>query len=374
MPDISKIRLEDNIYNIKDQTARNNLQNINEHIDIEESNKTIFLGDSYIEGYSPDGNIAENERFAQVFCKLMGITDYQIFYRGGIGFYQEVANINILRLLQNNIDNITNKDLVKNIIVPIGWNDCYSANSTKQNISNAIRDFVEYCKIQFPNATVYIAQVGYCTSFTENNREARLYRLQEQVTPAYANTSVVNGKTYVFLNGLQYTLHNSDLMSSDGVHPNVNGHLELAKQLYNAFKSQAFVHYTEYFQPTLLNPSGASLANIEFVVNSNNNIKQIGLNDFSIAYNADNRQNFIVSRFTQICNNTSKTVRPVYKISFPCSFLMIDSDDNTHLVNGMLEFENGTIGIQLTLRENLTNIGYIRAFPSYQWIASNDLI
>lgn len=374
MADISKIRLQNETYNIKDQTARDNLQNINEHINIEESNKTIFLGDSYIEGYSPDGNIPENERFAQVFCKLMGITDFQVFYRGGIGFYQEVANINILRLLQNNIDNISNKELVKNIIVPIGWNDCYSANSTKQNISNAIRDFVEYCKIQFPNATVYIAQVGCCTSFTENNRNERMYRLMEQVAPAYANTSVVNGKSYVFLNGLQYTLHNSDLMSSDGVHPNVNGHLELAKQLYNAFKSQAFVHYTEYFQPTLFNPSGASLANIEFVVNSNNNVKQIGLNDFSIAYNSDNRQNFIVSRFTQICNNTSKTLRPVYNISFPCSFLMIDSENNTHLVNGMLEFENGTIGIQLTLRENLTNIGYIRAFSTYQWTAISDLI
>mgnify|MGYP007022376586 CR=1 FL=1 len=44
MADISKIRLEDETYNIKDQTARDNLENINEHINIEESNK-IYINE-----------------------------------------------------------------------------------------------------------------------------------------------------------------------------------------------------------------------------------------------------------------------------------------------------------------------------------------
>lgn len=57
MPDISKIQLENTVYDIKDVTARNSIETINNQIKNYEdlfnntNNKFCIVGDSIAEGY-----------------------------------------------------------------------------------------------------------------------------------------------------------------------------------------------------------------------------------------------------------------------------------------------------------------------------------
>ena len=78
MADISKIQLDNAVYNIKDETARNDLANYETSNDAEIANlklprtffrnkKYILIGDSYGDGYTPDGNVTSWQEMFKSF-------------------------------------------------------------------------------------------------------------------------------------------------------------------------------------------------------------------------------------------------------------------------------------------------------------------
>ena len=84
MADISKIQLkgtndEEVVYNIKDETARNEITNINNQINLK---NTIFIGDSFIQMF-PDDN------WALSLKNKLGLSYNQvyIFGEGGAGMF-----------------------------------------------------------------------------------------------------------------------------------------------------------------------------------------------------------------------------------------------------------------------------------------------
>ncbi len=104
MGDFDKINILGTVVNVKDSTARNLINTTNNNLD-ELSKKVtklhhksyIFIGDSYTQGYSPDGNISNT--FVNQIISNLQIVDFKIYANGGASFAN--SNNNFLTLLKN---------------------------------------------------------------------------------------------------------------------------------------------------------------------------------------------------------------------------------------------------------------------------------
>lgn len=238
MSDFDKINILGRTINVKDSTARSGLENTNIKLNntITALNNTntnlnntntdlnalstkvtklhhksyIFIGDSYTQGYSPDGNIS-NTFVNQIISKLK-ITDFKISSNGGASF-ADSAN-NFLTLLKNT--NVADKNSITNIIVFGGYND-YSWSKT--DITTGMINFFNYAKTNYPNAIISVGYVGFCT-------DSSTYNMRANSVSVYNEVSGQLGGNY--LSGCEYILHNTNVMSSDGIHPNITGHKMLA--------------------------------------------------------------------------------------------------------------------------------------------------
>ena len=101
MADISKIRLENETYNIKDETARNNIAILNRLL----NKKIVIIGDSY--------SVTDNQpsQWINKFQELTGISDITTNAKGGVGFCNVVDGTNFNMLLNN----VTSSDDVTDI-------------------------------------------------------------------------------------------------------------------------------------------------------------------------------------------------------------------------------------------------------------------
>ena len=212
--------------------------NINNAIDLINSEKTLMIGDSYALGVNPNNDTLT--AYPQIFKNLMGLdnNNFKLIAEAGSGFLRAGTNNHtFLELLQSQINNITNKDTYKNIILCGGYNDNeYSLT----NLRNAIISFVNYCYSQFENATVYIGCIGYRREVTQSAQTIRR-NIAGAVYPAYANNVSVNllTKPYVYLNGVENILKTLPVsyMYSDNAHPNQAGQNALGQGIFQAFKT-----------------------------------------------------------------------------------------------------------------------------------------
>lgn len=215
MADISKIRLENATYNIKDTNARGRL-------DILELKGTIMIGDSYGVGTTAGGEITG---WCDRLKTLMNLSndDYFKFVEGGAGFVQKGQyNHNFLELLQNSISFITDTSKIKNIIVCAGYNDKYQNSSL---VNSAIYSFINYCKSNFSNATIYIGMCGVSSAVTTEGANIRK-SLYNDILRCYQNCINYGA---IYLNNIEFVLRNyGDFMSSDTIHPNNSGYDNLA--------------------------------------------------------------------------------------------------------------------------------------------------
>lgn len=312
--DISNIRLLNQDYNIKDETARNNITNINNVINFENNKRSILLSDSYFD-YSPDETITEQNRYWYKFFKMINITDYYAYNMGGIGFFQKVNNVNFQTLLENHYNDIPNKDTIKYIFVFGGYNDSYLDSTTIQNINDAINNFVAYCKTNYPNATVVIGEIGYDTNRTlEGSR--RRYNINSKVIPAYCNTTYNSDYSYVYLPNLNYCLHNTLYMSTDGIHPNTTGHNQLANAIYSSFNNGYMQIPAPQEYVTCTSTVENSNANIELFVQNNIPNVSIRINTFYINFNGT-LPSFTHNNVTEIASfANSKVLLPTYRNKF----------------------------------------------------------
>lgn len=231
MSDFDKFNILGTDIHVKDSTARNDIKDTNTKLNntIAELNTTntnldalstkvtklhhkgyIFIGDSYTQGYSPDGNISNT--FVNQIISNLKITDAKISANGGASFAN--SDNNFLTLLKNT--NVTDKNSITNIIVFGGHND-YSWSKT--DIATGMRNFFNYAKTNYPNAIISIGYVGFCTDSSTYNKRA-------DSVSVYNEMSGELGGNY--LSGCEYILHNTNEMSSDGIHPNITGHKMLA--------------------------------------------------------------------------------------------------------------------------------------------------
>lgn len=224
MSDFDKINILGTTINVKDSIARSGIENTNAMLNTTNTNLAalsnkvtklhhkgyIFIGDSYTQGYSPDGNISNT--FVNQIINNLKITDVKISANGGASFAN--SDNNFLTLLKN--INVTDKNSITNIVVFGGYND-YSWSKT--DIITGMTNFFNYAKTNYPNAIISIGYVGFCTDSSTYNKRADSVSIYNEVSGHLGGN---------YLSGCEYILHNTNEMSSDGIHPNITGHKMLA--------------------------------------------------------------------------------------------------------------------------------------------------
>ena len=199
----------------------------NERIDgllIDAERKYLFIGDSYSQGYSHDGN---NDGWTSYLVGYMGLSsdEFGVSNRGGASF--ATANNSFLQLLQS-----ASGSGYTDIVVCGGFNDY---NKTQSDIEAAIATFCQTAQTMYPNARVHVGEVAYIkqgsgSSAYSNWQDVRT-NIETVVVPAYQSVVKYGGR---YLNNVEYLLGENGLTPTDGYHPSAAGNMAIAAGVANA--------------------------------------------------------------------------------------------------------------------------------------------
>lgn len=247
MADVKQIAISGAVYDIKDQTARNQItaQGVtiaNQQTQINgaistanQANQTasnlsgavtanataiaqlqgtarkyIMIGDSYGDGYSPDGSTTGwCDRVASYLGLTSGV-NYWANHAGGACFGRS-DSLGFDTLLDAVAVPADQRASITDIVIGGGYND----NAWSVNAINAGMDRVEnVINSKYPNANIWVISMGW--AYDSRTRLTLGYIYDE----AYSRTAHSKGWKYreVF-EQLQYVHY----LSSDGIHPNANG-------------------------------------------------------------------------------------------------------------------------------------------------------
>ena len=183
--------------------------------------KYLFVGDSYADGYTPDGNVTPWE--AIVKTKL-GLTDaqYSTTHQGGFGFGRP-AEYNYYTL----ISALANDNDITDVVIGGGYNDQYSS---ELDIKSGIANVYTLCRSKFPNAKVHVAFIGWSKNGSAKATLQNTYRYYLNGCNDYPGID--------FMKNTQYALHDYyQMFSSDGIHPNLNGQNAIANAIVDCLNN-----------------------------------------------------------------------------------------------------------------------------------------
>lgn len=221
------------------------INDLQEQIDelVEPAKKYLFVGDSYADGYTPDGNVTP---WQSIVKTKMNIADSQFVttHQGGFGFGRP-AEYNYYTLISALADDSEMTD----IIIGGSYND-QSANEV--DITSGITNVYNLCKTKFPNAKLHIAFIGWSKNAAAKTTLQNTYKAYKNGCDSHSDID--------FMKNTQYALHDYFTMfSSDGVHPNLNGETAIANAIVDCLNNGvANVYYKKGFGLTAI--EGGSLA------------------------------------------------------------------------------------------------------------------
>jgi lysophospholipase L1-like esterase len=226
-----------NLLNAKVETLTQEINNINTPI-------YLLIGDSYSQGYTPDGSVTSWSDILIQWFSNINIECFK-YNHGGYGF----TNGGFLQLVNNAVSvlNESQKNRVKKIIIAGGYND---RGKSQTNVNNGISAVSTVIKNNFPNIeNIIICPIGMCVE--GNTTGVHSDATYAQMVTAYTQY-IKGGPLYgcnVMNNGLQL-LKNNNYFSSDYVHPNSNGQFIIADAIFNAVQGTIFDIASYYISPT----------------------------------------------------------------------------------------------------------------------------
>lgn len=174
--------------------------------------KLIFIGDSYGDGYTPDGSYTgwcDRLKNKLVNCHFSADNIY-INHKGGASFSNPSNNyLTLLKGVQ-----VSNKKMVTDVLIGGGYNELAYGDQASTVRSN-IDTLISYVQSTYPNAIVHFAPFGVAFK-NRNNQFALRYKLM----PAYTVKACYKNQPFVLVPGAENILSFENMMSSDGIHPN----------------------------------------------------------------------------------------------------------------------------------------------------------
>ena len=193
----------------------------------------LFIGDSYAQGYSHDGN---NDGWVEYCAGFMGLAadQYVKALEGGTGFATNTSFTDML------VSTRYASDYFTDIVVAGGFNDW---SHTPSDILAGIQDFMSRAKQIYPNAKVHVGCIAYImqgsgTGALSNWSTIRSV-IETAVIPTYMRCSEYNA---MYMVNTEYTLTVAGLTTSDGYHPSATGNRSIAKGIANAILSGCACH------------------------------------------------------------------------------------------------------------------------------------
>lgn len=203
-------------------TADTALQNLA----INRGSVVILIGDSYAEGYTPDGTVVGWVERARQYLAKAGITA-KTGYQGGSAF----ANGHFLTILQSIVSNMTADEKNRCTTVVIGG--CYNDHGQSEaNVRTGVENVANYVRTNLKNATCRLITVGRCvTGLTTGLHVDTTMNSVKNAAINWYVTGTENGMQ-VDLTGLA-CLNENSLFSSDFVHPKAEGNIRIARHVVN---------------------------------------------------------------------------------------------------------------------------------------------
>ena len=176
--------------------------------------KLIFIGDSYGDGYTPDGSTegwCDKLKSKLVDCHFSADNIY-INHKGGASFSN--PSNNYLTLLKGVESQVNNKKMVTDVLIGGGYNELAYADKADTVKSN-INTLISYVHSTYPNAIVHFAPFGVAFKNRDNQ-----FALKCKLMPMYKTIPAYGNQYYMTVPGAENILSLRDMMSSDGIHPN----------------------------------------------------------------------------------------------------------------------------------------------------------
>lgn len=233
--------------------------------------KYLLVGDSYAQGYTPDGG---STPWVNIVKNKLNLSDSQVVVAAAGGCRFDSTNANNF---YNLIDAQTSDNDITDIIIGGGYND-YGATSA--NIMVGISDVRSLCLSKYPNAKLHIAFIGWTKNVAVKSVLPRIYQAYCEGCNAYPDID--------FMKNTQYALHRYfSYFSSDGIHPNDNGQEAIAAAIVSCINyGSANICYADPFYFTTT--TGGTLSSISMTTYLNNDISTLFVNGyFYINYGSD---------------------------------------------------------------------------------------
>lgn len=187
--------------------------------------KLIFIGDSYGDGYTPDGSYTgwcDRLKNKLVNCHFSADNIY-INHKGGASFSN--SSNSFLTLLKGVESQVGNKKMVTDVLIGGGYNELAYSDKTDTVKSN-IDTLISYVQSTYPNAVVHFAPFG--VAFKDRNNQ---FKLRYKLMSAYTSKACYTNQPFMLVPGAENILSFENMMSSDGIHPNDWGLENIAEYL-----------------------------------------------------------------------------------------------------------------------------------------------
>lgn len=235
--DFDRFKDNSNTYLCKDTQGRKNLEDYKPVVekklkDLKESlkNRYVLIGDSYLDGYTPDGHVNDFGSKLKIMLKCADEDFYQKS-KGGIGFSAVSDGKTFMTLIDDIYPTVSQPETITHVIFAGGFNDI---GFSSEDIQSAIASTYVKVMQKFPNCTMYVANVGSCF-----NNAQKLWYLHDKVNHAYTYCCIHN-EHCVYLGYIGNALHERGMLASDGVHPTDWGQGIIATSLFFALNGSEF--------------------------------------------------------------------------------------------------------------------------------------
>nr|DAG26427.1 MAG TPA: hypothetical protein [Caudoviricetes sp.] len=300
----------------------------------------VIIGDSYAEGYTPDGNVTG---WADKVASSMPYCTFKIKYSGGAGFSHVSASTGkkFIDLLNEAGSEMTeaNRNNVSLVLIGGGMND---RDQTKADLKTAIDAFATRCRELYPYADITYAFIGWSSSSSVRNK----------LRTECSNLRSCRTSGMKIITSTAFTLHDYKYFSSDGIHPNNDGEDALAQTLAGVILGSEPNITIEY---NLYNFSSSEMAST--VDNTNSEIK----NYLSLrsTFSDGNTNVMLDGRFRLAISNVPVTIATYPKnlkvgegwttpplTDFACTLFGRDKNNDYFTINGFVRFaENWKIQV-----------------------------